>query len=62
MRDVDDGRSDAGMQRLDVLAHPDAQARIEIRERLIKQKHLGIAHHGPAQGHTLLLAARQFLG
>ena len=39
-----------------------AQGRVEVRERLVEQIDLGIAHDGPPDGHALALAARQGLG
>ena len=34
-----------------------AQLGVQIRQRFIKQKHLGLAHDGAAHGYTLALAA-----
>ena len=50
------------MQLLDFTAHGHAQFRIQVGERLVKQKHLRIAHNGTPHRHTLALAARQLTG
>jgi hypothetical protein len=35
------------------------RSRVEVRERLVEQEHLGVAHDGAADGDALALAARQ---
>ena len=45
---------------LDARLH--AQRGVEVGQRLVKQKHLGLAHDGAADGHALALAAGQGLG
>jgi hypothetical protein len=35
------------------------QLRVEVRQRLVEQQHVGLDHEGPRQGHPLLLAAGQ---
>src|SRR5499426_3716932 len=53
-----DGRSfQALMQFLDFGAHGDAKLGVEIRQRLVEQEHLRIAHDGAAHGDALALAA-----
>jgi hypothetical protein len=46
----------------DLNAHLQAQRRVEVRKRLIKQEHLGVPHNRPPYGDALPLAARQILG
>ena len=50
------------MQPADFGAHGDAQLGIEVRERLVEQEHLGLAHHGARHGDALALAAGEFAG
>jgi len=47
------------MQRADFRAHLHAQLGVEVRERLVEQEQLGIAHDGAAHGDALALAARE---
>ena len=42
-------------------SHLDTQLGIQIGQRLIHEKHLGMDDNGPGQGHSLLLAAGQAL-
>ena len=37
--DVDEGEAGLGLQALELLAHLDAQERVERRERLVEQQH-----------------------
>ena len=46
----------------DLDAGGDAQRGVEVRQRLVEQEHLRIAHDGAADGDALALAARQRLG
>ena len=41
--------------------HLAAQGGIEVRQRLVEQEHLRLAHDRPADGDALALAARQVL-
>jgi hypothetical protein len=50
------------VQRLDLGAHLHAQLGVEIRQRLVEQEHLRIAHDGAAHGDALALAARKLRG
>ena len=50
------------LQRGDLGAHLDAKLRIEIRQRLVHQEDLGIAHDGATHGNALSLSARELLG
>ena len=43
------------LQAADELAHLDAQPRVELRERLVEQQHLGLGHQRPGQRDPLLL-------
>ena len=45
----------------DGAAHLDTQLGVQIGQRLIHEKHLGMDDNGPGQGHSLLLAAGQAL-
>ncbi len=45
------------MQFLDLGAHRDAQLGVEVRQRLVEQEDLRIAHDGAAHGDALALAA-----
>ena len=46
----------------DLGAHLHAQLGVEIGQRLVEQKNLGIAHDGAAHGDALALAAGELLG
>jgi hypothetical protein len=59
VRDVDDGRAQALVQAFDFAAHLVAQLGVEVGERLVEQKHLGLAHDRAADGHALALAAAE---
>ncbi len=45
--------------RFSSLAHPDAQERVERRERLVEQQDLRVGDQRAGQRHALLLAARE---
>ena len=60
--DVDHGGADLGVQPCDLNAHLGAQSRVEVRQRLIEQKDLRLAHDGPPNGDALALAAGKLLG
>ena len=62
VRDVDRGGLDQLMDALDLGAHLHAQFGIEVRQRLVEQEHLWIAHDGAPHRHALALAAGQRLG
>ena len=62
MGDVGHGERQALLQRANLFAHLAAQARIEVRQGLIKQQHLGLEHQRTRKRHTLLLTARQLAG
>ena len=50
------------MQRGELLARRDAQLGVEVRQRLVEQEDVGIAHDGAADGDALALAAGERLG
>ena len=50
------------MQLLDLGAHLDPELGVEVRERLVEEEDLGVAHQGPAHGDALALAARELAG
>jgi malonyl CoA-acyl carrier protein transacylase len=60
VRDVDRGRLQALVQRLDLGAHRHAQLGVQVGQRLVEQEDLGVAHDGAAHGHALALAAGEF--
>jgi hypothetical protein len=60
--DVNDGRLQAAVKLADLRPHGDPQFGIQVGERLVEQKHLGLAHDGPAHRHALTLPARKLLG
>ena len=45
------------MQLDDFVARVDAQRRVEVRQWLVEQEDLRLAHHGAAERHALALAA-----
>ena len=59
VRHVDRRRLEPLMQRLDLGAHRDTQLGIQIRQRLVEQEHLGVAHDRPPHRDALPLAAGQ---
>ncbi len=62
VRHVDSGGLEPLVQRLDLGAHRDAQLRVEVRQRLVEQEHLRVAHDRAAHGDALPLAAGQLAG
>ena len=62
MGDVDDREVQALLQLADLLAHLPAQARVEVRQRLVEQQHRGLQHQRPRDGDALLLAAGELGG
>ena len=50
------------MQLGELEPHLHAQLRVEVRERLVEQEHLRLAHDGAADGDALALAAGKLLG
>ncbi len=62
MGDEHRGDADALMQLLDFLPHGAAQLGVEVRQRLVEQEHLRLAHDGAPHGHPLALAAGELFG
>ena len=58
--DVDHRRAHRLMEFRDFEPHLDAQLRVEVRQRLIEQEHLGLPDDRAPYRHPLALAARQF--
>ena len=59
VRHVDRGHADSLLQVRDLRPHLEAEARVEVRERLVHQEHLRLAHDRASHRHALALAARQ---
>ena len=59
--DVDRRDAELALERGDLCAHLDAQLGVEVRQRLVHEEHLRLAHDGPAHGHALPLAAGELL-
>ena len=59
VRDVNGGGADLLVHALDLGAHLHAQLGVEVGQRLVEQKDLGIAHDRAAHGDALALAAGQ---
>ena len=59
--DVDRGGLQSPLQFADLDAHGDAQLGVEVRQRLVEQKHLRLAHDGAAHRDALALAAGELL-
>ena len=55
--DVDRGDAEVLLERLDVGSHLHAELRVEVRQRLVHQEHLGIADDRTPHRHPLALAA-----
>ena len=62
VRDQQERDADAALQGLQLDAHLLAQFRIERRQRLVQQQHVGLQHQRAGQGHALPLAARKLRG
>ena len=59
VRHVHGGRLQPLVQRLDLGAHRDPQLGVEVRQRLVEQEHLRVAHDRATHRDALPLAARQ---
>ena len=59
---VDHGRAQALVQLGDLQAHLDPQLGVEVRQGLVEEEDLGLAHDRPADRDPLALAARELLG
>src|SRR5262249_7311536 len=58
MGDIDEGRVQPPVQRLELGAHVDSQFGVEAGQRLVHQEHGGIGDDGAGERHALALAAR----
>ena len=59
VRDVDRRHLEVALDPRDLGAHLDAQLRVEVRERLVHQERLRLAHDRAAHRHALPLPARE---
>src|SRR5262249_46355802 len=59
--DEDDGGSALHPEGLEVAAYALARHGVELSERLVEEKRVGIVHQSLAEGSTLLHPARQFM-
>lgn len=57
MGDVDHGEAEFLVDAMDLLAHFDAKASVEVAEGLVEENHIGFDDEGARERHTLLLAA-----
>ena len=57
--DEDAGDTEPGLHVAQLEPHLLPQARVQIRQRLVQQQHLGVRHEGPRERYPLLLAPRQ---
>ena len=62
MGDIDHRRTDFAVQSRDFHPHFHPQFGIKVRERFVKQEHLGATHNRAPDGDALALTARQGLG
>ncbi len=60
--DVDDGRPQATVELADLGPHGNPQLGVQVGERLVEQKHLGLADDRPSDRDALPLPARELLG
>ena len=60
--DIDDGGLELLVQLLDLGPHVDAQLGVEVRQRLVEQEDVGVAHQRPAHRDALALAAGELAG
>ena len=61
VRDVDGGDAEAALQRRDLRAGLDAELGVEVRQRLVHEEHLRLAHDRAAHGDALTLATGERL-
>ena len=62
MGDINGGGPELPLEVNDPRASASAQFCVEIAQRLIHEKDLWFAGHGPAQGYPLFLSTREFFG
>jgi len=59
---VDRRHADPVVQAFELGAHLDAELRVQVRERLVEEEHLGFAHERASHRDPLALAARELAG
>ena len=59
VRHVDCGNAQSALQRTQLQLHLFTEFRVEIRQRLVQEKNLGLDHDGSRERNALLLAAAQ---
>ncbi len=59
--DVDRGDAEVALERRDLRAGGDAELGVEVRQRLVHEEHLRLAHDGAAHGDALALTAGERL-
>ncbi len=62
VRDVDGGGLETELEGLEFGAGGDAEARVEVRERFVEEKCLGLTDNGATDGDALALAAGELAG
>ncbi|GIV62334.1 MAG: hypothetical protein KatS3mg044_1200 [Rhodothermaceae bacterium] len=62
VRHIDHGGPEPPVQPGDLRPHLHPELGVQVRERLVEEKHPGLAHDGPPDGHALPLAARELRG
>jgi hypothetical protein len=62
VRHVHRGDAHLAADATDLLAHLQAQSRVQVRERFVEQQHLGSEREGTRERHALLLTAAQLSG
>jgi hypothetical protein len=59
--DVDEGRADAALDRLEFVLHRAAELQVEGSQGLVEEKHVRLGRQRPGQRHALTLAARKLV-
>src|SRR5690606_40251125 len=59
--DVDGRDAEAALEARDLRTRLDTQLRVEVRQRLVHEEHLGLAHDRAAHRDTLTLTTREGL-
>ena len=62
VRDVDRGHAEPALELVDLGAQLDAELCVQVRERLVHQEGLRLAHDRPPHGHALALSTRERAG
>ena len=58
---IDAGDAQSSLQASDLSPHLHAQLRVEVRERLVEEQHLGLHDQGARERDPLLLSARELV-